>query len=112
MSPRRSRPPSTSRRRSKPAVLSWGRTSGFKGTMVRKPLGLVVPEIGSTILDIKDIDLKKPDRFVWNIPEVMPAYVAERIRKHGDRPAPKAPEPPKAGTPAGWEFIPFSKSQP
>jgi hypothetical protein len=94
-----------------PEWLVYEHRSGrvVKGTMVRKPFGVVVPEIGSTIIDIKDVDLKKPDRAVWNMPEVMPAYVAERIRKHGDNPEPKAPEPPKAGTPAGWKFTPFSK---
>ena len=30
-------------------------------------------------------------------------------KKYGDRPSPKAPEPPKAGTPEGYEFTPFSK---
>ncbi len=84
----------------------------IKGTMVRKPFGVVVPELGSTILDVKDVDLKKPDRFIWNMPESIPGYVTERKRKYGDNPPPKAQEPPKAGTPFGWEFIPFSKSHP
>ena len=88
----------------------------IKGTMVAGGkvanfFCIVVPELGSTVLNIKDIDLKKPDpdRRVWNMPEYMPAYEAARIRKYGDKPAPKAPEPPKAGTPVGWELIPFSK---
>jgi hypothetical protein len=70
----------------------------------------VVPELGSTVLDIKDVDLKHPDpdRQVWNMPELIPAYETARKQKYGG-PVPKAPDPPKAGTPAGWEFIPFSK---
>jgi hypothetical protein len=72
-----------------------------------------VPEIGSTILDIKDINLKKLDRPVWNIPETIPVFFEEWRRKNPDKMiVPKAPEPPKAGIPAGWEFTPFSQSHP
>jgi hypothetical protein len=89
----------------------------IKGTMVIGPrevgkfFCIVVPEIGSTILDVKDVDLKNPDpdRQVWNMPELVPKYDAARKRKYGDKPVPAPPDPPKAGTPAGWEFTPFSQ---
>jgi hypothetical protein len=66
--------------------------------------GTMLADLGSTVLDIKDVDLKKPDRNVWNMPEVTPAYVEERKRRYGDNAVPDAPEPPKAGTPPGYEF--------
>jgi hypothetical protein len=81
----------------------------IKGTTVENPRGVFVPEIGSKVLDIKDVDLKKPDRMVYNMPEMTADYVAERKRKHGDKPPPKAPYPLLAGTPDRWEFIPFSR---
>lgn len=107
-------------------ILGYEHRSGrlMKGTMVagvnravvagvktRTIFSYFVPEIGSEIIDIKTVDLKNPDpdRRVWNMPELIPAYEAARKRKYGDRPVPKAPDPPPAGTPAGWEFVPFSK---
>jgi len=88
----------------------------IKATMVAERTGkklscYIVPEIGSTIVDIQDIDLKKPDpdRRIWNKQDLFPIYQAARIKKYGDNPLPKAPNPPKAGIPPGWEFIPFSQ---
>jgi hypothetical protein len=81
----------------------------LRGTSVDKPYSVFVPEIGSTVTDIKEFDLKKPDRMVWNLIETGPAFWTKERQKEFPRGLPKGTEPPKAGTPAGWEFIPYSK---
>lgn len=70
----------------------------ISGTLVRRPQGVFVPEIGSTILDLKkDYDPKKADRRIYNMPEAL-------------RVSPLAPDPPKAGQPLGWRLVPFREA--
>ena len=82
------------------------------GTSVDKPHSVFVPEIGSTVIDIAKFDLKKPDRLIWNLPEMTAAFWTDERKKEFPNGLPKGTEPPKAGTPAGSEFIPFSKLRP
>jgi hypothetical protein len=72
----------------------------IKGILVANPKGVFVPEIGSTILDLKkDYDNKKADRRVYNMQETL-------------RPSPLSPDPPKAGQPTGWRLAPFREAFP
>ena len=76
------------------------------GTMVK---GVFVPEIGSKVLDLKkDFDIKKPDRMVYNLWETVGAFWTEERKKLFPKGLPRDPEPPEAGTPAGWKLVPFS----
>ena len=79
----------------------------IRGTSVDKPLSVFVPEIGSTVTDLAKFDLKNPDRIVWNLVETGPAFWTEERKKQLGYPPPKGAVPPKAGTPAGFEFTLF-----
>ncbi|HET6572006.1 MAG TPA: hypothetical protein VFG68_00260 [Fimbriiglobus sp.] len=72
-----------------------------------KPYSVFVPEIGSTVTDIAKFDLKNPDRIVWNLVETVPAFWTEERKKQFPNGLPKGAEPPKAGTPSGFEFTLF-----
>src|SRR5262245_27300718 len=54
----------------------------IQGTMADQPYGVFVPEIGSTVLDLrKDFDPTKPDRLVWNMPVITAAFwTPERMK--------------------------------
>lgn len=70
----------------------------IKGTLVANPRGVFVPEIGSTVLDLKkDYDARKDRRRVYNLPGMMGA-------------SPEAPDPPKSGQPPGWRLVPFREA--
>ena len=84
----------------------------IRGTSIDRPHSVFVPEIGSTVIDITKFDLKKPDRLVWNLTETTAAFWTEERKQEFPNGLPKGTEPPKAGTPAGSEFIPFSKLRP
>lgn len=72
----------------------------IKGTLLANPMGVFVPETGSTILDLKaDYDLKKAERRVYNLQETL-------------RISPVAPDPPKGGVPAGWGLVSFREAFP
>jgi len=74
------------------------------GTMLDKPPGVFVPEIGSTVLALKVVDQTKPERFTYNMVEHQPAYVAEMRKRYGDKPVPKPEDPPMNGTPSGYGY--------
>ncbi len=84
----------------------------IRGTTVKS--GEFVPDIGSTILDLKkDYDSKNPDRMIYNLHDDAAAKLWTEMRKKQVPAAfAKAAEPLKAGDPVGHEFIPFSKSHP
>lgn len=72
----------------------------IRGTLVTNPKGVFVPEIGSTLLDLKkDYVIEKADRRVYNLRETV-------------RPSPVAPNPPEVGQPAGWKLMPFREAYP
>jgi len=75
----------------------------IRGIILRDPRGVFVPELGSTIIDLKkDFDTNKPDRLVYNL-------WAETFGKVAVR---RGPDPPKAGVPAGWKLVPFREAYP
>ncbi len=62
----------------------------MSGTLTANPRGVFVPEIGSTVLDLKkDYDVKTADRAVYNL-------------RATQRRSPLTDAPPAAGVPAGW----------
>lgn len=73
----------------------------IRGMISRDPRGVFVPELGSTIIDLKkDFDSKKSDRVVYNLPEFL--FCVPRTA---------TPEPPKlAGHPKGWKLVPFREA--
>jgi hypothetical protein len=76
----------------------------IRGTIINKPTGVFVPEIGTAIVDIKAVDLSKPDRMVYNMAEHQPAFVAAMREMYGEGPVPKADDPVMSGTPSGYGY--------
>jgi hypothetical protein len=75
----------------------------IRGIIAREPRGVFVPEVGSTVIDLKkDFDLNKPDRLVYNL----------RAETLGKVPVTSGPDPPKASQPAGWKLVPFREAFP
>jgi hypothetical protein len=74
----------------------------IRGTIVRKPLGVFVPELGSTVLDLKKDFAPKPDLRIYNLQETLGRAPTKRA----------SGEPPKAGQPPGWLLVPFREAYP
>lgn len=83
--------------------LAYEHRSGrlIRGMTSRQSRGVFIPELGSTILDLKkDFDPKTTDRVIYNLPEFL--FCVPRTA---------TPEPPKAGgNPKGWKLVPFREA--
>lgn len=84
----------------------------IRGTMTAS--GAFVPEVGSVVLDVqKDFDLERPDRVVWNRPEITKAFWTEARKREFPDGLPAGPVPPPAtGTPRTRKYAPYGDRPP